>query len=391
LGDFFGTGYKIRPYRTWYTEVTGSRELSCEWVMPFEKSASVSVVNVGEQPVTVEVAEAQVSDWEWDDRSLHFHATWRQLSAVDTGGDRGMEGNNAFDVNYVTVEGKGVFAGDSLTIFNGAAHWWGEGDEKIYVDGESFPSHFGTGTEDYYGYAWCRPEFFEAPFHAQPEGGGNLAGGFSVNNRFRALDAIPFERSLRFDMELWHWAETKVDYAPATFFYARPGASNNVPPDPETAARKVTLERADIVEVHRVPGVLEGEDLSVVHTSGGTTVVQDIPPFGWSGDKQIWWIDARPGDELTLEFPVEKAGRYHVTANLTKANDYGIVQVSVNDEPAGTFDRYHPSVSHDPIALGEFELQDGLNRLTFRIEGMNPAAIERYFVGLDYLKLTPVQ
>ena len=34
----------------------------------------------------------------------------------------------------------------------------GEGDEKVYVDGETFPSHFGTGTEDYYGYAWGRYE-----------------------------------------------------------------------------------------------------------------------------------------------------------------------------------------------------------------------------------------
>ncbi len=35
--------------------------------------------------------------------------------------------------------------------------WWGEGDEKIYIDENDlkrkFPSHFGTGTEDYYGWA----------------------------------------------------------------------------------------------------------------------------------------------------------------------------------------------------------------------------------------------
>lgn len=32
--------------------------------------------------------------------------------------------------------------------------WWGEGDEKFFVDGEKFPSSFGTGSEDYIGYAW---------------------------------------------------------------------------------------------------------------------------------------------------------------------------------------------------------------------------------------------
>jgi len=323
---------------------------------------------------------------------MHFHATWRQLSKFDTGGNRGMEGRNARDVNYVTVDGHGVYAGDSLTIFNGAAQWWGEGDEKIYVDGESFPSHFGTGTEDYYGYAWCRPEFFDAPFHAQPEGGGNLAGGFSVNSRYRALDAIPFTKSIRFDMELWHWANTKVDYAPTTFFYARPGATVNVEPDPRIAARPVTLERAEIVDVFRVSGVLEGEDLTVVEMTGGNVVIQDIPAFRWSGDKQIWWVDAGQGDELTVEFPVEKAGKYHVVANLTKAIDYAVVRVSVNDESAeNSFDRYHPTVSHDPVALGVFELREGANRLKFHIEGANPAALKKFFVGLDYLKLIPAR
>ena len=149
-------------------------------------------------------------------------------------------------MNYVTIDGKGVYVGDSLTIFNGAATWWGEGDEKIFVDGEDFPSHFGTGTEDYYGYAWCLPAAFSAPFHAQPEGDGNLRGGFSVNSRYRALDAIPFDESIKFDMELWHWGATKMNYAPTTFFYARPGAQANVPADAESAKIKGALSNDDL-------------------------------------------------------------------------------------------------------------------------------------------------
>ena len=69
---------------------------------------------------------------------------------------------------------------------------------------------------------------FESPFHAQPDGRGNLAVGFSVNSRYRALDAIPFTKQIKFDMELWHWADTQVNYAPSTFWYARPGATCNV-------------------------------------------------------------------------------------------------------------------------------------------------------------------
>ena len=71
-----------------------------------------------------------------------------------------------------------MYVGDCLTLFNTVYAWRGEGDEKIYVDGESFPSHFGTGTEDYYGYAWCRPERFTGhPFIAQPDGSGNFDPG----------------------------------------------------------------------------------------------------------------------------------------------------------------------------------------------------------------------
>lgn len=131
--------------------------------------------------------------------------------------------------------------GDTLTIFNRTGRWWGEGDEKIYVDGETFPSHFGTGTEDYYGYAWCMGNPFSAPFIAQPEGGGNVRPGFTVNDRYRSLDAIPFAKSLKLDMEVWHAAKTKIDYAPATFFYLRPGGKSNIEPDPKAAAEPPAL------------------------------------------------------------------------------------------------------------------------------------------------------
>jgi hypothetical protein len=388
IGEFFGTGYKLRPYQTWYTKVDEDGTLSCAWVMPFEREATIVVHNFGDQPVQIE-GKVNHSEWKWDDRSMHFHSTWRQLTAVETPGNHfptEMDQPYAIDVNYVTVKGKGVYVGDTLTVLNGAADWWGEGDEKIFVDDEEFPSHFGTGTEDYYGYAWCRPEYFAAPFHAQPDGGGNLAGGFSVNDRYRALDAIPFEKSLHFDMELWHWGKTKTNYAPSTFWYARPGATASINPDPKTAALTVAKERTDLVPAFRVDGAIEGESLKVVDRTGGTPQVQNAP-FGWSGDGQLWWMDGAVGDELVVEFPVEKAGRYAVSANLTKAADYGIVELSVNDGEPQEFDRYNPDVKHDQVDLGTFDLKDGGNTLTVKIVGANPQAAPRRMFGLDYLKL----
>ncbi|WP_425396220.1 glycoside hydrolase family 172 protein [Aeoliella sp.] len=386
VGEFFGIGYQPAEYKSFYTEQRSDGTLVANWVMPFEKSAKVALENLDDQSVKVDL-KVKSSPWQWDDRSMHFHAVWQELYKVDSfvGSDR--PGDAAYDVNYVTVDGKGVYVGDTLTIFNGAAAWWGEGDEKIYVDGESFPSHIGTGTEDYYGYAWCRPENFSAPFHAQPTGDGNLIGGFSVNSRYRGLDAIPFTKSIQFDMELWHWKSTKVNYAPTAFFYARPGATANVEPDTEAAARAVTRSRGEMGTIFVVEGVTEGENLKIVSKTGGSTQQQHHGDWGWSNEQQLWWRDTNVGDELVVEFPAKTAGRYEVIANLTQASDYGKVEVLVNDQPAKTIDSYAEGVSSREVSLGEFDLLEGANRLTIRLVGHNDKAITRGMFGLDYLKL----
>lgn len=388
VGEFFGVGYQPKATKTWYTQVTEDGKMSCAWTMPFEKSAKVSVVNLGDEKVVVSDFSAYSNDWKWDERSMHFHSTWFELNKVSTRKESDRPGAGSYDVNYVTVEGEGVYVGDTLTIFNGAASWWGEGDEKIFVDGEDFPSHFGTGTEDYYGYAWCLPAKFSAPFHSQPEGDGNLAGGFSVNNRYRALDAIPFSKSIKFDMENWHWADTLVNYAPTTFFYARPGATKSVKPDPEAAAREITRSRSELGTVHVVEGAIEGEDLEITSVSGGETEKQVIGRWGWSNESQLWWVDPSKGDELVLEFPAEKAGEQNVKLQLTKAVDYAIVEFSINGKKVkGTFDRYNDEVATDMVDLGKHDLKQGGNTLKVRIAGKNDKAVPRHMFGLDYIKL----
>lgn len=388
VGDFFGTGYKLNAFSTWYTAADNNGTLSCYWCMPYQQMAVVSLENLGKQPVTVESLRVRGCPWQWDERSLYFHANWKQWHKIQTKANTQARDHGASDLNWVTIQGQGQYVGDTLTLFNGAASWWGEGDEKIYVDGETFPSHFGTGTEDYYGYAWCRPERFAAPFQAQPDGGGNLAGGFSVNSRYRALDAIPFTRSLQFDMELWHWAKTKMNYAPATFWYARPGARSNVQPMPAEARRPVAKVFEDVVEIKRVKGALEGEACRIQRKSGGTTQIQSIAHFEWSGNKQLWWIDAAPGDELILEVPVKRAGTYAVKAALTKAVDYGIVKITLNGQILSEkLDLYNPSVITPAVDLGPCKLKQGLNKLVVRIVGANPQAIKRHMFGLDYLLL----
>ncbi|MDR2057449.1 MAG: DUF2961 domain-containing protein [Dysgonamonadaceae bacterium] len=247
VGDFFGTGYQVRFSNTWYTRVDNDGSMTAWWVMPFARNCRIELHNAGVQEVEAE-AEIVTASWKWDKRSMYFGAAWRQFTRLQTGERKNNEGEGGpFDINYATLNGKGMYVGDAVTIFNTVDAWWGEGDEKIYVDGEKFPSHIGTGTEDYYGYAWCRPEkFANHPFIAQPDGSGNFHSGYTVNARFRTLDAIPFNTSLIMDMEMWHWVKATVNLAPVTFFYMLKGKNPNENIDMNGIKEPVALVRADI-------------------------------------------------------------------------------------------------------------------------------------------------
>jgi len=220
--------------------------------------------------------------------------------------------------------------------------------------------------------------------------------GATTNSRYRILDGIPLEKELRFDMELWHWAATRIDYAPAGFWYARPGGGCNVAPDPAAAARKVSRLRSDVVEVFRIPGALEAEalvpELAPPEDGGsaGRVEVQTAASYGWSDEAQLWWMDGALGARLGLGFDAPAQGRYRVTARLTRANDYARVGLALNSVAAGEWDRYHPVVESTDVELGEFELIAAHNLLVVTLVGRNPAALPRHMFGLDALVLTAV-
>ncbi len=217
LGDFFGTGPGLSPYRSLPFSVGIDGTMVCRWPMPFRKRALLVIHNAPE----VE-GEISVEPLRWSAQSLYFHAQWRPESTLRTHPPR--------DVQLLDVEGEGAYVGTVLNIANPAgARWWGEGDEKLYVDREPFPSQFGTGTEDYFGYAWSTPERFVRALHAQTRADGpDFDGRFSMN-RFHTLDKIPFTRAMRFELELWHWDDTEITWDAMVYYYARPGSTESSP------------------------------------------------------------------------------------------------------------------------------------------------------------------
>ena len=221
-GNFFGTGYSFNSYRTRFTAVDTAGTLSSSWLMPFRDSCRISICNGSEESIGIS-AQLILTPYRWDNSSMHFGASWREYDNFEAAGAENTGGTGLHsDVTIAELKGKGLYAGDAITIFNTADAWWGEGDEKIYVDGETFPSSIGTGTEDYFGYAWCRPERFDHPLIAQPAGDGNFHPGMSVNMRYRILDAIPFNESLKADIEMWHWVKTTVSFSLTSYYYKVP-------------------------------------------------------------------------------------------------------------------------------------------------------------------------
>ncbi len=384
-GDFFGTGYQLSPFRTWFVEVTAEGRMAARWVMPFEKSCELKIHNLGPVPVTVSEGALATAPWSWTARSMHFGAGWFEQNRLETKKD-----GQPFDVNYVTLTGEGVLVGTGVTLFNTANAWWGEGDEKVFVDGESFPSHIGTGSEDYYGYAWSNPNPFDHPFIAQPEGTGANRTGLVVNQRYRSLDAIPFRKRLQFDLEMWHWAKTVINHAPVTYWYMKPGGISNRGPEPEQAARSVARTRRDLVVIAPfTAGRLEGEAFDGVATHGSVNP-QSGNKYGWSGGTQLWWTNGKPGDTLRCSFVMAEGGRYALKAAMTHAPDYGVADVVLNNAPLKKgYDAYAEKVETRVADFGEVELVKGENMLTLTLTGSNPKAQkDRFFMGIDYLELT---
>ena len=220
VSEFFGSGVYVRPVRNWVSTVKDDGVLQSDWVMPYQQSGFIQLKNYGIRPITVEM-KISVSPYVWEANSMYFHVNWHEDAPINT--------STPIDWNYIKIEGKGVYAGDVLTVHAFSKGWWGEGDEKIYQDNETFPSQLGTGLEDYYGFAWGMAREFSSPFISVPmrDARGKADwSGYTTVSRIRLLDAIPFNTALNVNVEAWLHDST-VSYSNATYWYARPEATSN--------------------------------------------------------------------------------------------------------------------------------------------------------------------
>lgn len=145
--------------------------------------------------------------------------------------------------------------------------------------------------------------------------------------------------------------------------------------------------------IGRVTGAFEGEKLKVKSASQGTANPQPMGGFvpeKWSNNSQLWWTGAKPGAKLELTIPAQDAGEYSLDVVMTRARDYGIVRLSLNDQPLGdAVDLFHqPSViTTGVLSFSDITLDDQPATLQVEILGANSKAVKAYMFGLDYIKL----
>lgn len=225
IGDFFCNGWCERKnVKSVPIAVNPAGGLNCYFPMPFEKSAKITVENIGEEEriffYQIDYQIGPVEEIEC------FHASFRRENPVEY-----MQPYTILD----GVTGKGKYVGTYISWQVNSNEWWGEGEVKFYLDGDGeYPTICGTGTEDYFGGAWN----FEYPAGEYGEF-SNLYQGFQVIKpdglyranqrfgmyRFHILDPIYFEENLKVTMQALGWRKNgrflplKDDIATVAYWY----------------------------------------------------------------------------------------------------------------------------------------------------------------------------
>ncbi len=140
----------------------------------------------------------------------------------------------------------------------------------------------------------------------------------------------------------------------------------------------------------QVLGAIEGET-STSTVSGGQTKPQSMGGFSadkWSGDSQLWWSGAHVADTLTVELP-EFSGEVDIEVVLTCARDYGIVQLSLDDQKLGNpVDCYDTNVvTTGVLKFANRKVPSGKHTLSAQIVGANPKAKKSLMVAIDYVRV----
>ena len=158
FGDFFGIGLgRTTSFENKFFASPEGRSFNCFIPMPFRSGARIEIVNESEKQGVEMYYDVDYSLTDnWNTNNLYFHGFWHRDTATALTED--------FEI-LPPVTGKGRFLGTNVGVnanpwYNDS--WWGEGEVKIYMDGDkNLPTLNGTGTEDYIGTGWGQQKFIQ--------------------------------------------------------------------------------------------------------------------------------------------------------------------------------------------------------------------------------------
>lgn len=382
VGDFFANCFGRRnEVNSLPVIVEDADSYNCFWNMPFRKSARVEIVNQGEKPVNLLYYNI---DWVKKDQlpkdTPYFYAQYRQEYPAQKGRD------------YVVLDtkGKGHYVGTVLAVRTRSPAWFGEGDEKIYIDGEAKPSIWGTGTEDYFLSAWglkkTSTPYFGVPYFDQ----WGIVGGHTSAYRWHISDPIVFNTGIRVTLEHFGWIapdenpeyrstswnEREDDYSSVAFWY-QTGEPTFSARAPDARARKLpSLER-----VTAYARDFAGSD----HHGEGRSMPQQLSLY--EGPQLLYMPGQQQGAWLEIPFQVQRKEPLRMLLNMTKSYDFGRYQAFLNGvKLGGPMDFYSPEIVDQEFHLLDFWPDPGAYTLRLECVGKN-AQSTGYYLGMESVRL----
>jgi hypothetical protein len=141
VGDFFGMGWgQYAQLTSLAICVNPGSAFNCYWTMPFRKKCKITMENINTERMTLYYqVDYTLTDVPAD--AGYFHAQFRRNNPTKGGLYTLVDG----------IKGKGHYVGTYLAWGVNNNGWWGEGEIKFFMDGDTkFPTICGTGTEDYF-------------------------------------------------------------------------------------------------------------------------------------------------------------------------------------------------------------------------------------------------
>ena len=388
LGDFFGAAPGVNPFRSHAFSVDENGEMVSRFIMPYRQNVRIEVTNQSEEDVRL-LTGIKVRDYRWEEGStMHFRARWRinhDATASDT---------EIFDFPYLMAVGHGRIVGAATYIYNPSnvptswGNWWGEGDEKIFIDDDLFPSFFGTGSEDYYNYSWSSARIFSYPYCGQPRNDGPGNRGYVANFRWHILDDIPFNRNLAFYMELLHHGVVpRTSYGRIVYYYALPATIDDF--------QQITVDDTrDLPYYSWTPEPFKG-------SSGNRFVmaedlIEESPQIRiekgklWSGGRILMWEPQKNGDRIRFIIESnEEKNETRLGFTMAKMPEGGTVSLSVNGKPVkiggsediSLYEDYQTIL--DNFTTEQIQLIKGRNEVVFESRDKGPGKK----IGFDFIWL----